>query len=91
MLSVLAQRSGEADRPGRASADDPRPPGCKKLVGVDAWRIRVDDWRIVYSIADDVLTVLVLRVGHGLSGLGLIRLDDGFRRLLAGFVRLVRA
>ena len=43
---------------------DPRPPGCKKLVGVDAWRIRVGDWRIVYSIADAALTVLVLRIGH---------------------------
>ena len=30
----------------------------------DAWRVRVGDYRIVYTIKDDVLLVLVLRVGH---------------------------
>ena len=45
-------------------ADNPRPRGCKKLTGIEAWRIRVGDWRIVYSIADDVLIVLVVRIGH---------------------------
>ena len=45
-------------------SENPRPPGCKKLSGVDAWRIRAGDWRIVYSIDDDVLIVLVVRIGH---------------------------
>ena len=47
-----------------ALADNPRPAGCKKLTGVQAWRIRVGAWRIVYSIADAELTVLVVRIGH---------------------------
>lgn len=47
-----------------ALADNPRPPRCKKLTAVQAWRIRVGDWRVVYSIADDVLLVLVVRIGH---------------------------
>ena len=47
-----------------ALGDDPRPPGSKKLVKVDAWRIRVGDWRVIYQIKDDQLLVLILRVGH---------------------------
>jgi mRNA interferase RelE/StbE len=47
-----------------ALADDPRPPGCKKLAGQDGWRIRVGDYRIVYEIHDRVLLVTVVDVGH---------------------------
>jgi mRNA interferase RelE/StbE len=45
-------------------ADNPRPAGCKKLKGWDAYRIRVGDYRVVYEIRDDVLIVLVVRVAH---------------------------
>lgn len=46
-------------------ADEPRPPGAKKLVGGDgAWRIRTGDYRVIYEIDDGVLIVLVLAVGH---------------------------
>lgn len=46
-----------------ALADDPRPPGCKKLVGErDYWRIRVGDWRIIYTIQDDMLLIVVVEV-----------------------------
>jgi mRNA interferase RelE/StbE len=48
----------------RALADNARPYGCEKLSGNDLYRIRQGDYRVVYSIDDDVLTVLVLRVGH---------------------------
>jgi mRNA interferase RelE/StbE len=44
--------------------DNPRPPGSKKLVGIDVWRIRVGDWRVIYQIHDDRLIVLVVRIGH---------------------------
>lgn len=48
-----------------ALADDPRPEGVRRLVGTeDAYRLRVGDHRIVYRIADDVLTVFVVRVGQ---------------------------
>lgn len=47
-----------------ALGDSPRPPGCKKLVGIDAWRIRVGDYRVVYQIFDGRLLVLVVRIGH---------------------------
>ncbi|MCE3009739.1 MAG: type II toxin-antitoxin system RelE/ParE family toxin [Proteobacteria bacterium] len=41
-----------------------RPNGCKKLIGTDAWRIRVGEYRIVYSIEDAVLRIEVVRVAH---------------------------
>jgi len=51
------------DRAILALADDPRPPGCKKLVGRhDYWRIRVGDWRVVYTVQDDALLVLVIEI-----------------------------
>lgn len=46
-------------------ADDPRPPGAKKLVGGDGeWRVRTGDYRIVYEVRDQVFVVLVLSLGH---------------------------
>ncbi|MGA0558630.1 type II toxin-antitoxin system RelE family toxin [Larkinella sp. VNQ87] len=46
-------------------ADDPRPAQCKKLKGFkDLYRIRIGDYRIIYSIRDSVLIVEVLRIGN---------------------------
>src|SRR4051794_16463867 len=48
-----------------ALADDPRPHGVEKLKGfVDQYRIRVGSYRVIYTIRDDRLIVLVLRIGH---------------------------
>jgi mRNA interferase RelE/StbE len=43
---------------------NPRPPGCKKLEGRDAWRIRIGDYSVVYEINDGILLVLVIEIGH---------------------------
>jgi len=43
---------------------NPRPPGCVKLTNQDVYRIRVGDYRIIYTIEDDRLIVLVIDVGH---------------------------
>ena len=43
---------------------DPRPPGCKKLKGRDAWRIRIGDYRAIYEINDGKLIVTVITIGH---------------------------
>jgi len=45
-------------------ATDPRPPGCLRMSGVNSWRIRVGDYRVIYDIEDAVLTVLVIDLGH---------------------------
>ena len=47
-----------------ALQDDPRPPGCEKLSGLERYRIRQGVYRILYEIADQVLTVVVVKVGH---------------------------
>ena len=44
-------------------AENPRPPGCKKLSGSDRYRIRQGDFRIVYSVEDDELVVYVITIG----------------------------
>ena len=43
--------------------DDPRPPGCRKLRGVEGWRIRIGNWRVIYHINDQehVVTVVEIR------------------------------
>ena len=43
---------------------DPRPPGCEKLSGLERYRLRQGVYRILYEIADEVLTVVVVKVGH---------------------------
>jgi len=49
----------------RLLADDPRPPGCEKLAGEgDRYRIRVGRYRVIYSVGDEELVVVVVRVGH---------------------------
>lgn len=45
-------------------AENPRPPGCKKLAGRDAWRIRIGDYRVIYEIHDGKLVIIVLELGH---------------------------
>lgn len=43
---------------------DPRPPGSEKLSGQERYRIRQGVYRILYEIADDVLIVTVVKIGH---------------------------
>lgn len=48
-----------------ALADDPRPQGYEKIEGPgDVYRIRCGDYRVLYQVFDDVLTVLVVRARH---------------------------
>ena len=47
----------------RSLSDNPRPVGCKKLKGRAGYRVRVGNYRIIYNIKDNVLTVFVLLIG----------------------------
>ncbi len=47
-----------------ALAADPRPPASVNLAGAPRWlRIRVGGYRVSYEVRDEILVVLVLRVG----------------------------
>lgn len=49
----------------RALAVDPEHgPNVQKLTGVERWRRRVGDYRIVYELQADVIIVLVLTIAH---------------------------
>jgi len=45
-------------------AENPRPPGSVKLKGQAAYRIRIGDYRVIYTIQDDRLLILVIDVGQ---------------------------
>jgi len=44
--------------------EDPRPAGCEKLTAHELYRIRQGNYRVVYSIQDEELTVWIIKVGH---------------------------
>jgi len=45
-------------------AEEPRGPGCEKLAGSEYYRVRQGMYRIVYEIRDEVLVVVVIKVGN---------------------------
>ena len=45
-------------------AEDPRPPASRPLRGRPGYRVRVGDYRILYTIHGDVLLVVLITVGH---------------------------
>jgi mRNA interferase RelE/StbE len=42
----------------------PRGPGCEKLSGRERYRMRQGVYRIIYEIQDEVLLVVVVKIGH---------------------------
>ena len=43
--------------------ENPRPEGVKKLSGYkDYYRLRVGDYRIVYSIQDEILVIMIIKI-----------------------------
>ena len=45
-------------------ADVPRPTGSEKLSGEEKYRIRQGNYRILYTIEDEIVTVVIVRLGH---------------------------
>lgn len=44
--------------------DNPRPRGAKKLSGRQEYRLRIGDYRVLYTVDDKNGVVLVFAVGH---------------------------
>jgi mRNA interferase RelE/StbE len=47
-----------------ALENNPRPPGSIKLQGGDGYRLRVGDYRVLYTIDDQARRVFVYSVAH---------------------------
>jgi mRNA interferase RelE/StbE len=46
-------------------ANEPRPAGCRKLIGSEnRWRVRVGDYRIIYAVNDAGRMVEIIAVRH---------------------------
>lgn len=73
-ISRTAERQlGRLDRTARrrvaaamlALAENPRPRGCRKLLGYDdVFRVRVGRYRLLYSVSDNTVVIVILKVGH---------------------------
>lgn len=50
------------DKAIRSLASNPRPLGCKKLTDKEGYRIRVGNYRILYSIDDEAGAVVIYRI-----------------------------
>ena len=44
---------------------NPYPKGCKKLTGSEhSYRVRIGDYRVIYTVFDDKLIIQVIKIGH---------------------------
>jgi mRNA interferase RelE/StbE len=48
----------------RKLATDPRPSGSEKLSDHQLYRVRQGDYRIVYTVEDANLSLVVVKIGH---------------------------
>lgn len=48
----------------RDLATDPRPRGCEKLSGGERYRVRQGVYRIIYTVNDEEVCVVVVKVAH---------------------------
>ena len=51
-------------RPINSLSLNPRPSGVKKMFTENGWRIRIGDYRVLYSIDDKNKMVIVYRIKH---------------------------
>ena len=48
----------------KSLSDDPHPTGSIKLTNLEKYRLRVGNYRILYKIEENILTVFIVKVGH---------------------------
>lgn len=72
ILRTAQKELGKINRPDQdriidaiqSLSETPRPSGCLKLSGREAWRIRIGSYRVIYEVHDNRLVVLVVQIGH---------------------------
>jgi mRNA interferase RelE/StbE len=45
-------------------AQDPRPPASRPLRGREGYRLRVGDYRLIYTIDHGILRIVIVTIGH---------------------------
>jgi len=45
-------------------SDNPFPPQSKRLTGCEGWRLRVGNYRVIYTVSSSDITVFVVKVAH---------------------------
>ena len=45
-------------------SSNPRPAGCEKLSTEEKYRLRQGNYRIIYSVEDKQVVVVVVKIGH---------------------------
>lgn len=65
LLDLPRQLVARIDGAIQRLADDPRPSGAEKLKGhQNLYRLRVGDYRVVYTIEDTRLLIVVIKIGN---------------------------
>jgi mRNA interferase RelE/StbE len=64
LRKIDAQDRGRIQGAIALLGEDPRPPGAKTLQGRDGLRVRVGKYRIIYTVRDDVLLIVIVTLGH---------------------------
>jgi len=45
-------------------AHDPHPSGCEKLSGHELYRVRQGNYRVLFTVQDANLMVVIIKIGH---------------------------
>ena len=48
----------------KALADDPHPADSIKLSNQEKYRLRVGRYRVLYQVENDILTIIIVKIGH---------------------------
>ena len=59
---LSAQTQDRVNRAIARLAENPRPPGAKKLTAREGYRVRVGDYRILYQVDDEAKVVIIYRI-----------------------------
>jgi mRNA interferase RelE/StbE len=65
LLKIPANNAHKVLSAINSLSETPRPQNSKKLKGsINVYRIRVGNYRVVYTIADSILIITVIKIGH---------------------------
>ena len=45
-------------------SEDPHPVGSIKISNQEKYRLRIGNYRVLYKVEDNILTIFIIKVGH---------------------------